>query len=166
MAKRSPPVSTKKNGSHTTPAPAPAESAPTPVPPSIAALAAAVAAGAVPAGMQFPLPMPQASQVPIPPTYHVGHIVIGMGVGELNVMVGQTRLSPMMQGPQNSATPFVEWFATMSFSAPIARQLVDGLTNALNQYEKAFGPIPKAPELPTASAQPAEAASARTRTKR
>lgn len=97
---------------------------------------------------QVPLPMPQGA---LPPTFHAGHLVIGMGVGEINVLLGQTRLSPAPpQGTQNNATPFVEWFGTISLSAPIARQLVDGLTTALNEYEKAFGPIPKAPP-PSAS---------------
>jgi hypothetical protein len=103
--------------------------------------------------MQYPglLPQQQPGVPTLPPTQHAGHLLLATGIGEISVMFGRTRLSPVMQpNGQNTAQGFVEWFTTISLSAPIARQLCDGLKQTLDQYEKIFGPIPKPPAPPAA----------------
>jgi hypothetical protein len=101
----------------------------------------------------FPGLMPQGAGVSIPPTTHAGQLIISASVGEINIMFGQTRLSPIVNDGVVTATPFVEWFMTVSLSAPVAQQLCDGLKQALDQYTAQFGPVPKAAPPPTAKKQ-------------
>ena len=89
----------------------------------------------------------------VPPTTHAGQLIISASVGEINIMFGQTRLSPIVNDGVVTATPFVEWFMTVSLSAPVAQQLCDGLKQALDQYTAQFGPVPKAAPPPTAKKQ-------------
>lgn len=91
--------------------------------------------------LQFPQQMPGAQP---PPTMNAGHILLTAGINEISVMLGQTRLLPV-SGPNNQhlAQNFIEWFATITLSPPVAQQLRDGLAVSLDQYVKQFGPIPK-----------------------
>jgi hypothetical protein len=91
------------------------------------------------------IPAPVSPGAQLVPSAFAGHVLMTAGVGEVSIMFGQTRLQPILQGAQNSAMPFVEWFVTMSLSPQTALQLRDNLNIVLDQYEKNFGPIPKQP---------------------
>jgi hypothetical protein len=98
--------------------------------------------------MIFPAQLPQQPAMNLPPTFHAGQLIISASVGEISVTFGHTRMSPTVQNGVNTAIPFVEWYSTITLSAPVAQQLADGLKQALEQYTALFGKIPKQPPVP------------------
>jgi hypothetical protein len=98
--------------------------------------------------MIFPAQLPQQPAMNLPPTFHAGQLIISSSVGEISVTFGHTRMSPTVQNGVNTAIPFVEWYSTITLSAPVAQQLADGLKQALEQYTALFGKIPKQPPVP------------------
>jgi hypothetical protein len=103
----------------------------------------------------FPQQLPGAQPAP---TMNAGHILMAGGINEVSVMFGQTRLLAVTApNNQNSAVNFIEWFATITLSPPVAQQLRDGLDLTLQHYTKQFGPIPKnaPPQIATTDTPPA-----------
>lgn len=86
----------------------------------------------------------------IPPTMAAAHHIITTGLSEISVTFGQTRWAPQAASPtaQVNAIPYLEWFATISMSPPVAKQVRDGLSKAIDAYEEQFGVIPTGPTAP------------------
>jgi hypothetical protein len=89
---------------------------------------------------------PGSVQLAVPPTQGSNQFIITATAAEFLVTFGHMRMMPRPDAA-GVANPIIEWFLTISMSSTAAKQLADGLQNALQQYETRFGKIPSDPEV-------------------
>ncbi|MGB8983168.1 MAG: hypothetical protein WCC12_14935 [Anaerolineales bacterium] len=81
----------------------------------------------------------QATQIASPPTQSFNHFTLSIGVAEILLAFGTTRIGISNSGAVQQG---IEWIVTGSMSPITAAQLASALMQAVELYEKSFGKIP------------------------
>ena len=78
-----------------------------------------------------------------PPVQSANQLGVAMSLSDIAVTFGQTRqmIDPATGTPGGQAA--IEWLMTVTLAAPVARNLLEALTRALEVYETNYGRIPK-----------------------
>jgi hypothetical protein len=85
-----------------------------------------------------------------PEPMQAAHFAISASFGEFVIGMGRSRL---VFSPDGQANPAVEWFASLSVSPVVAKQLRDVLNVTIEQYEERVGQQIVAPPAPVMKAE-------------
>lgn len=82
-----------------------------------------------------------------PPTVHGSVFAISSSPGEFGLVFGTARQVIDQKTGAPGSVPGVEWFVAVAMSATTAEQLYAALGQTLEDYRKAYGPIPSDPRF-------------------